>query len=116
MESFDFDTWASLAKTAPDKFEEQRRECVEQFISAGTDIHRLRGLQSRIDLERLRARTAMKACLRLSTLMWDSLQDCQVAVNAFAHGSPAAVRALLKPTHQANVVNFSSRHDLIGKF
>jgi hypothetical protein len=88
INSFDFDEWATLAKFAPDVFEQQRREHVEHIISEGTDIRRLRGLQCRIDMERIRARTAMKSCLRISSLMWDSFLDCQKALDNFVYRNP----------------------------
>jgi len=93
MDRFNFDAWAALARAAPDEFEQQRREMVEALISDGSNIRRLQGLQSRIELERMRARTPLKACLRLSTLMWDTFLDCRDALNAFAeqHDKSASV-------------------------
>lgn len=81
MDSFDFNAWAALARTAPDELEQKRRNIVENQISNSENIHHLRGLQCRIDLERGRGRTPLKPCLRLSTLMWDTFMDLHNALN-----------------------------------
>ena len=84
MDNFDFDTWAILARTAPDDFEERRRAVIESLISSSENVRRLRGLQWRIDIERKCARTPLKSCLRLSTLMWDAFMDLNNSLNTFA--------------------------------
>ncbi len=84
MDSFNFDEWAALAKTAPDEFDRQRLNVIESLISnSGKNFHRLQGLQCSIDLERIRARTPLKACLRLSTLMSDAHLDLNAALNTY---------------------------------
>jgi len=91
MDNFDFDEWAMLARTAPDEFEQRRRAVIESLISSSDHVRRLRGLQWRIDLERKRARTPLQACVRLSTLMWDSFMDLNHALNTFMeNGSSSA--------------------------
>ena len=72
---FDFDEWSVLARTDPETFDLKRQEMIDESIGHGTDQRRLRGLQCRIDLERMRAHTPLKACLRLSSLMWDSFNE-----------------------------------------
>jgi len=73
MDSFNFDAWVELAKASPDEFEQRRCDVVESLISnSDGNIRRLRGLQCNIDMERIRARTPLKACLRISSLMSDS--------------------------------------------
>lgn len=85
MQQFDFDEWSTLAKTAPEEFESRRHSAIEGVISGCTNARRLRGLQCRIDLERARARTPLKACLRLSSLMWDSWYECHDHLNKLAY-------------------------------
>lgn len=72
---FDFDEWSQLAKDDPFAFEARRIALIEaylrQFPQSGQ--RRLRGLQFRIDMERRRARTPMGACLKISSMMWESL-------------------------------------------
>jgi len=102
IDSFDFDEWATLAESAPDIFEERRRELVEHLISECHGGSRLLGLQCRIDMERMRARTAMKSCLRISSLMWDSFLDCQKALDSFVYRTPPSENnsSLLKQSAQ----------------
>lgn len=82
--AFDFDEWASLAKTNPHAFEARRQALIDNFLRQFPDPEqrRLRGLQFRIDMERRRARTPMAACIRLSSMMWDSLLGHGGLVNA----------------------------------
>lgn len=84
MDNFDFDVWARLARTAPDEFEQRRRDAIESLISSSNNVRRLRGLQWRIDIERKRARTPLKSCLRISTMMWDAFMDLNNALKTIA--------------------------------
>ena len=72
---FDFDRWAELAQADPEAFEAWRQALIEEAIEAAPagSRPRMRGLQFRIDLERRRARTPLKACMRISSLMWQSV-------------------------------------------
>ena len=71
----DFDTWMELARSDPEGFEAQRRKLIEARIQRAPRARRqrLRGLQFRIDMERTKARTPMGGCIRLSSMMWDSV-------------------------------------------
>lgn len=106
IDTFDFDEWATLARSAPDAFEQRRREHVEHLISGCEDARRLHGLQCRIDLERMRARTALKSCLRISSMMWDSFLDCQNALDIFVHMNPSSKKALPSPMRKAQIIPF----------
>jgi len=78
----DFDALAKLAKTNPEEFEALRIELCEQII-ASAPRHmrkRLQGLQFQIDMERQRARSPMQACIKLSSLMNESLLKLQSAM------------------------------------
>lgn len=102
--AFDFDEWASLAKANPHAFEARRQALIDNFLGQFPDPERrrLRGLQFRIDMERRRARTPMAACIRLSSMMWDSLLGHGGLINAIDrflnyrphHPAPAGA-----PTH-----------------
>ena len=67
--------WATLAKEDPAAFEERRRQVIEDLISRAPIRlqHRLRCLQWRIDMERERSPNPLAACLRLYSMMWDSI-------------------------------------------
>ena len=84
---FDFEAWAKLAKEDPEEFERRRVEEIRKVIDARPDLrHRLEGLQFRIDAERKLARTPLKACLRMSTMMWDSFYDLKGQLDGLAAG------------------------------
>ncbi|TCV90455.1 uncharacterized protein DUF3135 [Sulfurirhabdus autotrophica] len=70
-----FIDWATLVKEDPIAFEEKRRQEIENLISRAPARlqHRLRCLQWRIDLERKRSSNPLSACLRLYSMMWDSI-------------------------------------------
>lgn len=74
-QTFDFDHWAALARDDPDRFEELRRARVDELIEQSAPQHRqrLRGIQFRIDMERRRSASPMGACVRIQSLMWDSV-------------------------------------------
>lgn len=85
--AYDFDTWAALARNDPEGFEAKRQELIEAAIQNRFGCERrLRGLQFRIDLERDKARTPLKACLRLSSLMWDSFADLREGLERLGEG------------------------------
>ena len=75
MKPFDFDEWLELAKRDPEGFELRRQAVIENYLNALplSKQRRMRGLQFRIDMERRRAHTAMGACIKLSSMMWDAL-------------------------------------------
>ena len=71
----DFDTWAEMAKNDPDAFERMRLQAIDEFIESVPESsqERLRRFQWRIDQERRLAKTPLAACIRLSSMMWQSL-------------------------------------------
>lgn len=83
MTDFDFDDWATLARTDPDRFEARRRAAIDAIIE-GAPVEqqsRLRGLQFRIDMERSRASNPLSACIRLNRLMWDQVARLRESLN-----------------------------------
>jgi hypothetical protein len=81
LDGFDFAAWSRLARADPVGFEAARREAVEAAIVIGEDPDHLRRVQWRLDAERRRARTPLKACLRISSLMWETFFEFQAALN-----------------------------------
>lgn len=94
MFDFDFDTWAELAKSSPEEFEARRRAVIESQIANSGNVHMLQGLQCRIEMERMRARTPLKSCLRLSTLMSDAFLNMNDVLNDFVYGHHKAKQSL----------------------
>jgi len=98
--AFDFDDWSRLAKDDPSAFEARRLALIEEFLRQfpQPDQQRLRGLQFRIDMVRRRARTPMGACLKISSMMWESLLG--------SRGLKAALDTLLAyPIHPAPAIS-----------
>jgi hypothetical protein len=92
--AFNFDEWSRLAKDDPSAFEARRLALIEEFLLQfpQPDQQRLRGLQFRIDMVRRRARSPMGACLKISSMMWESLLG--------SHGLKTALDTLLAyPDH-----------------
>lgn len=88
---FNFEAWAKLARENPEEFERRREREIREVIDACPDLrHRLEGLQFRIDAERKLARTPLKACLRISTLMWNSFYDLKDRLDGLAAGIRSA--------------------------
>lgn len=98
---FDFDDWSRLAKEDPSAFEARRLALIEEFLRQfpQPDQQRLRGLQFRIDMVRRRARTPMGACLKISSMMWESLLG--------SHGLKNALDTLLDSPAQSVPATFT---------
>lgn len=67
--------WSNLAKTDPERFEQERKESLEAVISSARP-HRqeyLGKLQWRIDVERSRASNPLSATIRIYGMMWDHI-------------------------------------------
>jgi hypothetical protein len=84
MTTFDFDTWLTLAKTAPLEFVSQRHKLLDELIEKSPNARRLRGLQFRIDMERRLAHASLGACMRLYGLMWDAFGKLNTELNALS--------------------------------
>jgi len=110
MDNFDFDTWAMLARTAPDDFEQRRRAVIESQISSSDNVRRLRGLQWRIDIEIRRAHTPLKSCLRLSTLMWDAFIDLNNSWKTLVGKDCKSTNVSSQPTRSAKVIHLVTEY------
>ena len=110
MDNFDFDAWAMLARTAPDDFEQRRRAVVENQISSSDNVRRLRGLQWRIDIERERAHTPLKSCLRLSIMMWDAFVDLNTALNTFVGNACESTGASSHSAGSAKIIYLATEY------
>lgn len=78
-----FDELMNLARERPEALEEMRQNlCIEVIQSAPNRLkERLEGLQFRIDMERRLAKSAVGACVRISSMMHDSLEELKQALN-----------------------------------
>jgi len=102
---FDFDEWSMLARSDPEAFDRKRRETLWRVVEGNENFRRLRGLQCRIDLERRRARTPLKACLCLSDMMWNSFFELKDALN-HAYADNKTKLLPLECATTANIIPF----------
>jgi hypothetical protein len=97
MEGFDFEAWAALARDNPDEFERQRREAIDSLIaSSPANRRRLEGVQFRIDMERRLAHSPLKACLRVSEMMWDTFLELRTELAELGAYATTPQRARLE--------------------
>jgi len=79
---FDVQQLAELAKNSPEELERLRLKEVEDLISRAPEHlrARLRGLQFQIDCKRQLHKNPLGACIEISRMMLDSLQNLNLAV------------------------------------
>lgn len=78
-----FEELATLAQDAPEALEALRRKLYEQILQQAPEhmCRRLKGLQFKIDMERRRAKTPLASCLKLSSMMHESLMELKAALS-----------------------------------
>ena len=102
---FDIEEWQRLAREDPAEFERRRHATIEALIEQAPAEHRerLRRLQSRIDLERRRAKTPLGATVRLQAMMWDHFGRLREALEVLAG------RAAPTPRARARIIPFAKK-------
>jgi hypothetical protein len=95
--TFDFDSWAALARNNPQAFEAKRNDVLENAIqqAPAQRRQRLRCLQWKLDHVRHTAPTPMAATVRMQQLMWDSV--------AGENGLLARLQQLQDPEYSAKM-------------
>ncbi len=91
--AFDFDKWKEMAETNPEAFEFNRKRLIDLLISQTRHSDRLKRLQWRIDVERDRSKTPISACVRLSSMMLDSVYGETGLANALNGNCPDEAKA-----------------------
>lgn len=83
----DFDTWARLAETDPERFEDLRDRVLDYCIgrASAERRHRLRCLQWRINQVRNNASNPLAACISISNMMWDTFSHLGEAYEDLQH-------------------------------
>jgi len=81
-DDFDLDEWQRLAVENPLEFERRREAAIRAVIEQAPPEYqaRLLRLQSRIDLERRRAKTPLGATVRLQSMMWERFAALRAAL------------------------------------
>lgn len=71
--SFDFEHWANLATTDPERFEESRSAAIEAAIKRAPERTqvRLRRLQWQLDQVRKVSDNPLAACVKMNKMMWE---------------------------------------------
>lgn len=90
-DGFDFNEWSVLARTDPAAYARRRTALIRVAIESASERNRnrLNGLQFRIDAECSLAHTPLKACLRISSMMWDSFNGLNEALVSLSGHTPA---------------------------
>src|SRR5689334_25203045 len=88
--SFDVEEWQRLAVEDPPEFERRREAAIRAVIEQAPPEHqaRLLRLQSRIDLERRRAKTPLGATVRLQSMMWERFEALRAALLTLSGEAP----------------------------
>jgi len=108
INEIDFERWATLASTDPQKFEELRQDKILAVINrtSGQRRQRLLGLQWQIDTVRARHKdSAVAACLAISELMWQTFNQLAEVLQSQAESGLSAPI----PTMQANIIAFPKK-------
>ena len=84
------DEWIELAHNDREAFEARRQEAIDRIINRASETNqrRLRGLQFNVDMARRRSSTPYAACLRINSLMWQSVSRLKNALDALANECP----------------------------
>jgi hypothetical protein len=112
----EFEVWAELAKTDPERFEALRLETIDDFIASvpGEDRRQqLRRLQWRIDRVRERSSNPLAACIALSRMMWDSFSQLREQYQGL-HEAGQGRSPHGTPTRQAQILAFRPRAEVEG--
>lgn len=106
---FDFDHWVQLAQEDPDQFEIQRQQKIEQMIeSVPEEIrHRIKGLQWQIDQARTSAKNPMASCLKISSMMWDTVLGDDGLVQTIENLGKTPKHSQEKTVQNAKIIEFS---------
>ena len=106
----DFEHWAALASSDPQKFEELRKDRISAVINktSGRRQQRLLGLQWQIDTVRAQHKDSnVAACLAISKLMWETFNELAEVLKIQAETGLSAP----PPTKQANVIAFPEKSE-----
>ncbi len=111
--SFDFDEWVRLAQDDPEKFEQLRRERIEQMMAQVPESmrQRIEGLQWQIDQARDRSKNPLASCIKISSMMWDSVLGDAGLVQTIEDLGKSTTRKEPDSRPAATVLDFKSRAD-----
>lgn len=99
----DIEQLIALAQSDPEQLERIRQQEIEALICRAPEHMRprLRGLQFQIDCKRRLHKSSVGACLAITGMMMDSLQELNQALHHREHGE-----AVEEPCASASVIAF----------
>lgn len=105
---FDFDQWVRLAQEDPDLFEQMRLQKIREMIEDVPEElrHRIEGLQWQIDQMRQSARNPMASCIKISSMMWDSVLGEEGLVQTIENLGKVPRPDQQKHLKQAKIIEF----------
>jgi len=108
INGINFEDWATLASSDPQKFEQLRLDKISAVIdrTTGHRKRRLLGLQWQIDaIRKLHKDSATAACLAISDIMWETFQQLADVLQSQANSAPTTPTA----PNQDNVIPFPAK-------
>ncbi|WP_185231497.1 DUF3135 domain-containing protein [Teredinibacter franksiae] len=104
-----FDQLIRLAEHQPEALEAFRKREIEALIDSAPESYqrRLRGLQFQVDAQRQIHKTPMGACVAISKMMHDSLNQLNHYLNAERNHSAADATQVKALNEAARVIPFS---------
>ncbi|MGB0494984.1 MAG: DUF3135 domain-containing protein [Kangiellaceae bacterium] len=108
LPEFDFDEWMQLYKNDPEAFEEKRIEWLTTCVVDAPQKYqkRLNGLMFHINAIRRLEKNPMQTCLKVSSMMMDSLNDMRVFLREL-QATIQGEKSTLKTEECATVLQFS---------
>ena len=96
-----FEELRDLADQDPTQLDQLKNQLVDELIQQASPNtqRRLQGLQFQIEMERRRSTSPMAACIKISSMMHDSLSELSSMLRA--QSSASYVRP---QTHKANII------------
>lgn len=85
----EFDVLLKMANENPNELEALRKDLSEQLICNAPVAYqrRLRGLQFQIDMQRQKAKNPLDSCIKISTMMHNSVDKLRIALHQATEAS-----------------------------
>lgn len=110
---FNFDEWQRLAKDEPERFESLRKQAIEDLMEKSPEDvrQRMRGLQWQIDQYRKTAKTPIASCIKISSMMWDSVLGEKGLVQSIEQLTHSEAPPLEHPKQEATILTFNNNKE-----
>lgn len=108
---FDFEHWADLANSDPERFEESRSAAIEAAINRApkrTQV-RLRRLQWQLDQVRKVSDNPLAACVKMNEMMWERFAGEGGLIETLQQLKEGDADTARSPRKSAQVIPFRAR-------